>query len=96
VHWRQEPHLLFGEQLIHCTTVNQIATLLESVPDVPVIVNEDLPVGVELLTVRVSVLVEVAGFGLNDAVTPLGNPVAVRVTFPLKPFAGVMVTVLVP
>ena len=62
----------------------------------PVIVNEDLPVGVELLTTRVSVLVEVAGFGLNDAVTPLGNPVADSVTLPLNPFTGVMLTVLVP
>ena len=35
------------------------------------------------LAVNVSVLVEVVGLGANDAVTPLGNPEAERVTEPL-------------
>ena len=35
----------------------------------------------ELLTATVNVLLEVAGLGLNVAVTPVGNPLAVRVTF---------------
>ena len=48
------------------------------------------------LTVRVSVLVEVAGFGLNAAVTPLGKPEAAKFTLPVKPFSGATVTVLVP
>ena len=45
---------------------------------------------------RVSVLLLVAGLGLNAAVTPLGKPDAERVTLPLKPFDGVMLIVLVP
>ena len=40
-------------------------------------------VGAELLAVNVSVLVEVVGLGANEAVTPLGNPEAERVTVPL-------------
>jgi len=40
------------------------------------------------------VLVEVAGFALNAAVTPLGKPDAESVTPPLNLFTGVMVMVL--
>ena len=40
----------------------------------------DFPVAVEPLTDSVKVLEEVAGLGLNEAVTPLGSPVAVKVT----------------
>ena len=43
-------------------------------PEVPVRVTVEVPVGVADGTVRVSVLVEVVGFGLNPAVTPLGIP----------------------
>jgi hypothetical protein len=64
--------------------------------DVPVIVTGDVPVAAVLLAVSVSVLVEVAGLGLNAAVTPLGTPVVDKVTLPEKPFDGVMVIVLVP
>ncbi len=46
--------------------------------------------------VNVSVLEAVAGFGLNDAVTPLGKPEADNVTPPLKPLCGVTVIVLMP
>jgi len=49
-----------------------------------------------LLAVSVKVLVAVAGFGLKDAVTPLGMPEADKLTLPLKPFCGVTVIVLVP
>ena len=49
-----------------------------------------------LLVVSVSVLVAVVLLGLNPAVTPLGKPVAERLTLPLKPFSGVTVMVLVP
>jgi len=64
-------------------------------PDVPVIVTVAVPVAAVAPAVKVSVLV-VAGLGLNAAVTPLGKPDAEKVTLPLKPFAGVMVIVLVP
>jgi len=39
-----------------------------------------------LLAVSVSVLAPVVGFGEKDAVTPLGRPVAERVTLPVNPF----------
>ena len=65
-------------------------------PDVPVIVTVAVPVAAVTLAVRVSVLLLVAGLGLNAAVTPLGKPDAERVTLPLKPFDGVMLIVLVP
>ena len=68
----------------------------DKLPDTPVMVTVDVPVGVPAGTVRVNVLVVVAGFGEKPAVTPLGIPVALRFTLPLKPLIGVMVMVLVP
>ena len=47
-----------------------------------------------LLAVNVSVLVLVAGFGLNDAVTPVGRPDAARVTAPVNPLIGFTMMVL--
>jgi hypothetical protein len=32
----------------------------------------------------------VAGFGLNVPVAPVGSPLTLKVTDPLKPFTGVM------
>ena len=60
------------------------------------IVTVTVPIAAVALAVSVKVLVEVAGFGLKEAVTPLGKPDADIVTFPLKPFAGTIVIVLVP
>ena len=70
--------------------------VLRKLPDVPVIVTVTVPLAAVLLAVNVTVLLEVAGFGLIEAVTPLGNPDADKVTLPVKPFEGVMVIVLVP
>jgi hypothetical protein len=39
-----------------------------------------------LMAVSVNVLAVLAGFGLNDAVTPLGKPDADMVTLPPNPF----------
>ena len=64
-------------------------------PDVPVTVTVVVPVAAVLLAVSVKVLEEVAGLGLNAAVTPFGT-VADKFTLPAKPFDGVMVIVLVP
>ena len=47
-----------------------------------------------LLALNPAVLVPVAGFGVNVTLTPLGNPDAVRVTLPEKPFDRVIVTVV--
>jgi hypothetical protein len=58
------------------------------VPDTPVMVTGLVPAAAVALTVRVSVLVEVVGFGTNCAVTPLGRPEALNSTLPLKPFTG--------
>lgn len=47
----------------------------------PVMVIVDFPVAVAPLTFSFSLLVDVAGLGVNAAVTPLGSPLALRVTF---------------
>ena len=64
-----------------------------SAPEVPVMVMVAGPVAAELDAVRVTTLVAVAGLGAKEAVTPLGRPVADRVTAPVKPCAPVMVMV---
>ena len=65
-------------------------------PDVPVIVTVLVAAPAEGLTVSVSALVEVVGFGVNPAVTPLGRPEAAKLTLPVKPLAGTTAIVLVP
>ena len=77
-------------------TVSASVVLALKAPEMPVTVTVAVPTDAEALAVSVRVLVLVAGLGLNAAVTPLGKPEADRVTLPLKPFAGVMVIVLVP
>jgi hypothetical protein len=77
-------------------TLIVICAVALRLPDVPSIVTVTDPVAAVALAVKVSVLLLVAGLGLNAAVTPLGQPAAERVTLPLKPFAGVMLIVLVP
>ena len=65
-------------------------------PEVPVTVTLTVPVMAVLLAVSVSVLLLVVLVGLNDALTPLGRPEAVKLTLLLKPFCGVTVMVLIP
>jgi len=65
-------------------------------PDVPVIVTELVPVVALLLTVKVSMLVVVAGFGERAAVTPFGSPEIARDTFPLNPPIAFTEIVLLP
>jgi hypothetical protein len=77
-------------------TVRVTVVVAVKLPDVPVIVTVEVPVAAVALAVSVNVLVEVVGFGLNPAVTPLGIPVADNITLPLKPFDGTTVMVLVP
>ena len=87
---------MLGERLtVSVATVRSSAAVCVRFPDVPVTVTVAVPVGAELLAAKVSVLVEVAGFGLNDAVIPLGSPDTVSMTGLLKPFSGLTVTVLV-
>jgi hypothetical protein len=60
-----------------------------SEPEVPVMVTVEFPVAAALLAVRVSTLVPVVGFVPKAAVTPVGNPDAVRVTLPAKGLTSV-------
>ena len=76
--------------------MSTIVAVRVKLPEVPVMVTVNVPVVAVLLAVSANVLVAVAGFGLNDAVTPLGRPDADRLTLPLNPFSGVTVIALVP
>ena len=80
----------------NASTVSEIVVVSTRLPEVPVMVTVAVPTFAVLLAVSVRTLLEVAGFGLNDAVTPFGNPEATSVTLPVNPFTGVMVMVLVP
>ena len=77
-------------------TVRAIVVVLVKLPDVPVMVTVAGPVVAVLLAVSVNVLVLVALLGLNAAVTPLGRPDTVKLTFPVNPFCAVIPIVLVP
>ena len=77
-------------------TVTLTVVVSVRVPDVPVTVTEVVPVVAELLAVKVRVLVPLVLVGLNEAVTPLGNPEADRLTLPVNPLCGFTVIVLVP
>jgi len=70
-------------------TVKSIEVKAVREPLVPVIVTVADPRLAVLLAVSVNTLVPVVGFGLKDAVTPLGNPEAARVTLPANPYAPV-------
>jgi hypothetical protein len=68
-----------------------------SPPPVPVMVMVKEPGGVALGTGIVSTLLfPVVEGGLKLGVTPDGNPLALKVTLPVKPPARVIVIVLVP
>jgi hypothetical protein len=70
--------------------------VFDKLPEVPVTVTVAVPVVAVLLAVSVNVVVLAVLAGLKDAVTPLGSPVADKLTLPVKPFCGVTVMVLVP
>ena len=75
--------------------MTEIEVVCVKLPELPVMVAVAVPVLAVPLAVSVKVLVAMAGFGLKDAVTPLGKPEADKLTLPLKPFCGVTVIVLV-
>jgi hypothetical protein len=54
-------------------------------PSVPVMVTVDVPVAAVLLAVKVTTLLPVVGLVPKDAVTPLGRPLAERVTLLVAP-----------
>jgi hypothetical protein len=59
---------------------------LVKLPEAPVMVTGIVPIVAVPLAVSVTVLAVLAGFGVNDAVTPLGKPDTDKLTLPLKPF----------
>jgi hypothetical protein len=67
-----------------------------SVPEAPVIVMIDVDATAELLARKVNVLVVMALGGLNEAVTPAGNPPIVRLTALEKPCCALTVMVATP
>lgn len=67
-----------------------------SVPEVPVIVTEDVALAAVAAAVNVSTLVAVAGLVAIATVTPLGSPDAANVTLPMNPPSSVTAMVLVP
>jgi hypothetical protein len=74
-------------------TVKAKVVLAVTLPEVPVTVTVADADGAELLAVSVRTLAPVVGFVPQEAVTPLGNPVAARLTLPVNPYSGVTVTV---
>jgi hypothetical protein len=64
-------------------------------PLVPVTVSVDVPTGVdvEVVTVSVDEPGTTTGLGLKTAVAPAGVPANVRVTLPVNPFIAVVETV---
>ena len=79
-------------------TVNCMVVVSETKPETPCTVRPYTPATAEFEGVSVSVLVLVVFAGLNDAVTPAGNPETLNATGPAK-FEGLtkpMVTVELP
>jgi len=92
---RAEGEALILNPVVLELTVSATVVLAVVLPLVPVIVTVEVPAVAELLAVSVRTLEVVEEVGLNEAVTPLGRPLAVNATVPLKPFTGVTVTVSV-
>jgi len=74
-------------------TTRETEAVCERVPLVPVMVPEKLPVAVVAVVLTVMVAEPVAGLGLKLALAPVGNPLALKVTIPVKPPDGEMFTV---
>jgi hypothetical protein len=70
--------------LARTVTAREVVAI--SAPEVPVMVAVVVPGVAEFVAVSVSTLDPVVGFGLHDAVTPLGSPVTAKLTLPLNPF----------
>jgi hypothetical protein len=70
---------------VGATTPSETVVVAVWVPQVPVMVSVNCPMAAALLAVSVRLLSEVVGFGLKDAVTPLGRPETERFTLPMNP-----------
>ncbi len=91
-----------GEILMACPlpaiTESDTVVVLLSAPLVPATVIGKLPAGVvaEVESVRVEEPDVAINDGLKLAVAPAGNPVALRLTLPVKPTVAATVTVVAP
>ena len=76
-------------------TVRDTFAVRVTAPLVPVIVTEYVPAAAPLVVVIPSVEdpAPETEEGVNEPVTPLGSPLALRATVPLKPFSAPTVTV---
>ena len=82
--------------MLKSTTLSVTVALCVRVPFAPETVNVELAAGVvpEVVTVSVDVpVLPVIVLGLNEPVAPLGNPVTVSATSPVRPFTAVLVMV---
>ena len=70
--------------------------LFVKLPQAPVMVTVKLPVAVAPLAERVNTLLEVAGFAPKVPLTPFGKPEAVKMTLLVRPFRGLIETVVEP
>ena len=77
-------------------TLRLTVVVLVKLPELPLIVTMNVPPVAVSFADSVSVLVARVPPGLNEAVTPPGNPDADKLTIPEKPPIAVTVTVLVP
>ncbi len=77
-----------------CTT-NVTVAVCDRLPLVPVIVSVYVPAGVVVAveTVRVELPEVVTDAGLKLAVAPVGSPLTLRFTVPVKPFRALIVVV---
>jgi hypothetical protein len=77
-------------------TVSAMVVVVFNVPEVPVIVTVAAPVVAVALAVKVSTLVVAVGLVPYATVTPVGKPVAARVTEPVNGLTSATVMVSVP
>jgi hypothetical protein len=76
---------------VFATTVSDIEADAVVVPEVPVIVTVEVSTVAVALAVKVTTLAPVVGLVPKAVVTPLGRPVAAKVTLPVKPPVSVTV-----
>jgi len=76
--------------------VRVIVVWLVRLPEVPVMVTVTVPMAAVADAVSVSAVEAGSGLELKEAVTPVGRPVAEKLTLPLNPFCGVTLMMLPP
>jgi len=72
--------------------LSETVVVCVSVPLTPVSVSIKLPAGVLVPVVTERLDDAVAGFGVKLALAPVGRPLTLKVTWPVKPPVGLIVT----